>query len=550
MTITQGTQFQADANGFFANIVELTSTTAIVFYSTAGSDIVAAKHLTLSGSTITAGSQLVVDNTALASFGRNIRSVRLTDTSALIAYSFNGNTHKARVITVSGTTLTAHSVINLTDATNIWANSLDFLTSTAVIYVYNDSGGTGKARILTISGTTVTENAAFTYDADCFNSAVAALSTTKAAVVFCDNSNSDALTGEILDISGTTITGNADQTLSAVKADEPINYRIGVGALDSTHIIIQWYDGITNRLLAVAASISGTTITAGTTIVIIDSGSVPQDNMIAALSSTRALGVAGPSVIEYAISGVTVTELERVTIGTASGTDDSWLAVLGSSSSIAAWDESIETIPIFVSPAATLTLSDVLKPASIDASGTFIYLALLNNGTPILSKFSTDLNADGSTVFDPGAGDQIGVQCGKFDDQIIWIAGTFDGLNTVEKSDDGGASFVVKDGGIFDFAAFAFEVGPDSDSRVICNDGDADIIETIDSGENWTIRGLANNKEVAAMARLGENVQEIVLGNLADVTDNINYSVNSGANTEDFQTGVFPSENVTGVIVN
>jgi hypothetical protein len=549
MTITQGNEFQIDASGFFANVVKLTSTTAICFYSTAGSDIVAARHLTLSGNNITAGTKLVVDNTVLATFGKNIRSVRLTNTSVLIAYSFNGNAHKARIVTVSGTTLTAYAAINLTDTANIRSNSLDFLTSTAVIYVYGDSGGTGKARILTVSGTTVTENAAFTFDANCFNNVVAALSTTKAVVAFADASNSNALTGEVLDISGTTITGNADQTLSATTADVNIDFRIGIAALDSTHVIVQWFKTVVgNNILAVTASEAGGALSAGATITS-KSGLANQNNMIVAISASRALGVAGSTVIEYSISGITTTTEEAVALGSAAVTDDSWVALLGNVSSIAVWDSSIESIPVFVSPAADLTLSIIPKPASIDASGTFIYLALLQDGTPILSKFSTALDADGETVFDPGAGDTIGVECGRFDANVIWIAGLFDGTNQVEKSEDAGSTFVVKDSGFNPGGVFAFDVGPDVDTKVIVNNNDTQTLETTDDGATWAVI-TTENIEALSIDRLAKNTQETVFGNFGDVNNSINYSINSGADIEDFQTGVFPNENVTGVIVN
>ncbi len=47
------------------------------------------------------------------------------------------------------------------------------------------------------------------------------------------------------------------------------------------------------------------------------------------------------------------------------------------------------------------------------------------------------------------------------------------------------------------------------------------------------------------------NIQETIFGNDANVTDNIDYSVNSGVNIEDFTTGDFPADKgVTSVIVN
>jgi hypothetical protein len=200
--------------------------------------------------------------------------------------------------------------------------------------------------------------------------------------------------------------------------------------------------------------------------------------------------------------------------------------------------------------AAGLSLAPMTKPADIDAAGEFIFLALLDGGTPIISKISVALDADGSTVFDPGAGDNIGVECGRFNSDVVWVAGQFDGTNVVEKSEDGGSSFVVKDdaaiGGVRSFV-----MGPDSDDKILLFDEDnGDILETKNDGESWTTINSAVTPEVNAIARLGRNVEESVFGNDGGANDSINYSVNSGDDLEDYQTGVYPNANATKVIVN
>lgn len=196
----------------------------------------------------------------------------------------------------------------------------------------------------------------------------------------------------------------------------------------------------------------------------------------------------------------------------------------------------------------TLTLAPMTKPADIDADGSNLYLALLNNGTPILIKMSTALDADGSTAFAPGAGDDIGVQCGRFDADVVWVAGKFDGTNTVEKSENGGTTFTVKDPATFGDVE-AFVVGPDSDIRVLIADDNVNVQQTLDDGNTWTAINTGTGFNVNAIARLPQNVQESVFGNDSGATDNVNFSVNSGADMEDFSTG-FPTEDATGVIVN
>jgi hypothetical protein len=198
--------------------------------------------------------------------------------------------------------------------------------------------------------------------------------------------------------------------------------------------------------------------------------------------------------------------------------------------------------------AAALTLATMTKPADVDASGEFIYVALLEGGTPILTKISIALDADGVTVFSPGAGDNIGVECSRSNADVVWVAGNFDGTNVIEKSEDGGSTFTIKDdGAIGDVRTFV--LGPDSDDRVlIFDETNGDILETRDDGASWDTINAAITPEVNAIARLGENVQESVFGNDGGANDNVNYSVNSGADLEDFNLPV--NENVTRVIVN
>jgi len=190
------------------------------------------------------------------------------------------------------------------------------------------------------------------------------------------------------------------------------------------------------------------------------------------------------------------------------------------------------------------------KPADIDASGTFIYVALLRGGLPILSKISTALNANGTTVFDPGSGGNIGVECGRDSANTIWVAGNFDSTNVVEKSEDAGTTFIVKDDATIGEVR-SFVMGPDSDTKILVFDEtNGDILETVDDGAIWDTINASVTPEINAIARLGENTQETVFGNDGGASNSVNYSVNSGDDLEDFQTGVFPNQNVTRVIMN
>ena len=189
-------------------------------------------------------------------------------------------------------------------------------------------------------------------------------------------------------------------------------------------------------------------------------------------------------------------------------------------------------------------------PASIDADGTFIYIAAINSlDLPLLLKFNTDMSTDPSIVFEPGIGEDIGVICGRENADNVWIGGMLGGTDVVEKSEDAGDTFEVKDDGTFGTVE-AFTIGPDNDSRIIIATDDVDIEETIDNGITWTNIKSGIGFNVNAIARLAIAAEEIIFGNDSGVTNNIDYSIDSGGNFEDLTTGDFPTEDVKRVIVN
>lgn len=189
--------------------------------------------------------------------------------------------------------------------------------------------------------------------------------------------------------------------------------------------------------------------------------------------------------------------------------------------------------------------------ADISADGLYIYIATFDtSNNPILIKILSTLTADGTVVFNPGAGGRIGVKTSRFNASHVWVAGEFDGTNTVEKTEDAGSNFTVKDTGAFG-AIRSFALGPDNDDRVLLFDGDnGDLIESIDGGDTWTTVNAAVTPLVNTIARYSQNAQEIVIGNQGAANNSIDYSVNTGVNLEDYQTGVYPNINARKVITS
>jgi hypothetical protein len=474
----------------------------------------------------------------------------LSSTKAIFVYATpNGaNDVRAVILNISGTTITTPGAeLSLGFDGNSDQIDIVAVSSSAAICVVQDntSSNDGVALYLTVSGNTITNESNVTFDSGAIDvPRVAFVSSTKAVVAYRESGTS-TVKAAILSVSGTTIS-----TGSAITIDSPDNCTTpSVAKISSSAVLLTYFNSTDGDKKAVVLSISGTTLTENSAIVVentgISRGSLAAYTAAKFAYSYRATAV-NINVAELTVSGTTVTADAPILQNSGSGNFSMSSTAFGASLAINVHKGS--TNGILLTLGSSLDLAAMTKPASIDAAGEFIYVALLDSGTPILTKISTALNADGTTVFNPGAGDNIGVECGRFSSDTIWVAGNFDGTNVIEKSEDGGSTFVVKDDAtIGDVRAFV--MGPDSDLKLLVFDEtNGDILETINNGETWTNINASVTPEINAIARLGENTQETVFGNDGAANDNLNYSVNSGNNLEDFNLPV--NQNVTKVIVN
>jgi hypothetical protein len=347
MALTLGTQFQVDTDGDdLVRFEGLTSTTGIALYSSAASGI-EARHLTNTGGTITGGTVLVVD----ANQADTITICRLTDTTALIGYAY-GATHRTRILTVSGTTLSASAVKNMTD-TGIDYNTCKLLDTNKVIYCYSNSSLDGVARILSISGTTITENAAFTYYSafDAHHNSIDVIDT--ARVVCCwVNSNNNRVTGEILDISGTTITGNAETSTSGFGGSLTGDSSIDVSVQDSfNQVVIVAANGVLTGRRGIW-DYSGSTLNTGPTKILNSGGgaanAIGNAYMGNDLNITVINDTGGTVLFISEYNSNTDTSVDTDTsVSTVAGTSSLHVRTLpGSQTAISVWEGTTESITI------------------------------------------------------------------------------------------------------------------------------------------------------------------------------------------------------------
>lgn len=194
-----GTETQITTpNTSWLSAIAITDTTILVaYYETYGKAVI----LTISGTTITVGTP-VVFNSAQTS---KISLEKLTDISALVVYADDGNSSygTAQVLTISGNTITIGTEFAF-NSVSTSAISAVALSATSVLVAYGTSG-LGPTVILTISGTTISSGTVkyFSSYSTPYVKAVM-LSATKVLVVYAHMTTEARVV--ILTISGTTIT--------------------------------------------------------------------------------------------------------------------------------------------------------------------------------------------------------------------------------------------------------------------------------------------------------------------------------------------------------
>jgi hypothetical protein len=339
-TVTAGTPVVFEsASSYYFSVAMLDSSKAIVCYQDGGNSYYGtACVLSISGTTVTAGTPVVFESTSpsyisvvhsggniicgyfgagegrakllnpvVATYSGGVArlkamfdpkvfesatstyiSVAMLDSSkAIVCYQDGGNSSygTACVLSISGTTVTAGTPVVFESANSTYT-SVAMLDSSKAIVCYTDGGNSsyGTACVLSISGTTVTAGTPVVFEsANSTYTSVAMLDSSKAIVCYRDGGNSGYGTACVLSISGTTVTAG-----TPVVFESATSTYISVAMLDSSKAIVCYRDGgNSNYGTACVLSISGTTVTAGTPVVFESAGS-PYIS-VAMLDSSKAI---------------------------------------------------------------------------------------------------------------------------------------------------------------------------------------------------------------------------------------------------------------------
>lgn len=238
---------------------------------------------TITGTTITFGTPVVI-RSGLSPQG--VGCCALSSTSALVTYGNASSIWCATALTISGTTITAGSE---TSAGTVASGSQCVrLTSTTALCT-DDYGN--KARVATVSGTSVSWGAETSFGSTGNYACVTSASATTGVVANLPytGANSGRLCATALTISGTTITAGSETVVDTSPGNEPF----GISAVTPTSVIVA-YLNTSGFLKANGMTVSGTTLTVGTPTAAFTSynsnaGNFNAGPIIAAINSTQAL---------------------------------------------------------------------------------------------------------------------------------------------------------------------------------------------------------------------------------------------------------------------
>ncbi|WP_034240584.1 hypothetical protein, partial [Aquimarina atlantica] len=201
------TQFASTVGATHTAISAISATQFIVAFEDerGASDVGEMRIGTVSGSSISFGSSFDFASGDVDA----IEMEALSSTSHIVVYRDveDGNRGKAKIITVSGATLSFGTAATfLTDAT-IWTG-LDVLSSSTFVVVYQatTAGSEGGAVIGSVSGSTITLGSANIFETNCRQVDVVAISSNKFVVAYDDDDDGNGYV-QVGSVSGTTITG-------------------------------------------------------------------------------------------------------------------------------------------------------------------------------------------------------------------------------------------------------------------------------------------------------------------------------------------------------
>jgi len=275
VAISSGNQALGSATVFEGNATYLSSAydanaqkVVVAYRDNGNSDYGTAIVGTVSGTSISFGTAVVFESAGVRhcsiAYDANTQKV-------VIAYRDDGNSSRGTAIvgTVSGTSISFGTpvVFDSVGYSDHYAITYDS-NAQKVVVVYRDSGGTnrGYAYVGTVSGTSISFGSVGTYttNSTLYMSATFDSNSNKVVIAYNDNGNSQKGTAVVGTVSGTSISFG-----TPVVFEEGLTVYIGATFdSNSNKVVISYKDeGNSNYGTAIVGTVSGTSISFGTSVV-------------------------------------------------------------------------------------------------------------------------------------------------------------------------------------------------------------------------------------------------------------------------------------------
>jgi len=242
-------------------------------------------------------------------------SATVIDSSrVLVAYRDVGNSYygTAIVLTIFGTAIVAGTPFVFASAMTNYISATTIDRNKILVAYQNGSNYYGKSIVLTISDTTITAGTVFDFATTNTTSIlVTTLDSSKVLVIYKNNSYSYRGTAIVLTISGTTITAGTSLIYETSEAGNA-----SITSLDNNKVLVAYEDGNNSSYgTAIVLTISDTTITAGTPLVF-ENGRANTISLVT-IDNTKALAVYGEGNSNYYGKSIVLTISDTtITAGT------------------------------------------------------------------------------------------------------------------------------------------------------------------------------------------------------------------------------------------
>ena len=259
--------FESASVIYVAATFDSNSNKTVICYSDLGnSSYLTAVVGTISGTTVSFGTPVVIESGEMTHVAVAFDS---TNNKVVVAYTdFPTNNYgRAKVLTVSGTSISAGSEATFNGSNETFETSMAFDSNAGkVVIAYKGASDQGKAIVGTVSGTSITFGSEATFNAATTNDTSICFDpdNNKVVIAYQDAGNSSHGTAIVGTISGTSISFGSEVVFEAADTRVPSI----VYDTSNDKVVISYIDaGNSNQGTSIVGTVSGTSVSFGTAVV-------------------------------------------------------------------------------------------------------------------------------------------------------------------------------------------------------------------------------------------------------------------------------------------